>query len=137
MGLLRIFIACVDERLRLALLLFLDHQPGLVVAGMADRLPGLLAQLEGSQPGVLLLEWKLLGEAKIEELLTKIHSLESRPKIIILADKFEERETVLAAGADYFMCKNSPPDELLPILNDIRSSNTYQPENNDAQQNTS
>jgi hypothetical protein len=39
---LRIFIAFADEKLRIAMLLLLDHEPGMVVVGIPDRLPGLV-----------------------------------------------------------------------------------------------
>jgi len=121
MGSLRIFIACPDEKLRLALLMFVDHESGMVAVGIADRLTGLLAQLEGSEPDVLLLDWTLPDQS-MADLIRDLYKLERRPKIIVFSNRPEDKETLMAAGADYFICKDSPPDELLPILNDIRLS---------------
>ena len=56
---IRIFLACSDERLRIAMLLLLDQEPGMVVVGITDRLSGLLTQLEATQPDVLLLSWEI------------------------------------------------------------------------------
>ena len=123
MGSLRIFIACAEEKLRLALLFLLDQSPELVVAGLADRYSGLLTQLEGAQPEVLLLDWELSTEPMID-LLKDIHNLEHQPKVIVFSTNPQKKEAVLAAGADFFICKDAPPDLLLPMLNEIRQSKT-------------
>ena len=116
---MRIFIACADERLRLALLLLLDHQPGMDVVGLSDRMPGLLTQLEGSQPDVLLLNWEQPVQS-IVDLLTKFNDLECQPRVVVLSTDPQIRESVLAAGADFFICKDAPPDMLLSALTDIQ-----------------
>jgi len=115
MGLKRIFIACADVRLRLALHLLVDQEPGMVVMGITDRLTGLLIQLEATQPDVLLLEWEI-SFTELEDLLTDIHNLKFRPEIILLSNKPEEEGKMIAAGADYFISTDAPPDNLLPIL---------------------
>lgn len=115
---LRIFIACADERLRLALLLFLEQEPGIFVVGIIDRLPGLLIHLEAAQPDVLLMQWDIPIQS-LEDLFADIHNMECPPKVILLSNKPEEREKILSAGADHFIAKDAPPDELLPILSSI------------------
>ena len=115
---MRIFIACADEKLRLALLMLLDHQPGMAVVGLSDRMPGLLTQLEGSQPDVLLLNWDITVES-MAVLFTDLHALERQPKVIVISTAPQIMETALAAGANYFICKDSPPDKLLTALNEI------------------
>jgi DNA-binding response OmpR family regulator len=115
----RIFVACKDERLRIALLLLLDHESGMGVIGITDQLPNLLSQLWATEPDALLLEWELPLK-EIEHLLTDIHNLPHTPMIILLSSKLEEEEKILAAGADYFIPKDAPPDELIPILNQSR-----------------
>lgn len=111
----RIFVACYDERLRIAMILFLDHEPGMAVVGITDRLPNLLSQLWATKPDVLLLEWELPFK-EIEKLLSDIHNLTHRPLIIFLSSRPDEEEEMIAAGADYFIPKDAPPDKLLPIL---------------------
>jgi len=93
----------------------------MVVVGLCDRLPGLSAQLEGSQPDVLLLDWEL-SDGSTEAMLTNLRSLEHQPRTIVLAARPEAKEAVLAAGADFFLCKDSPPDTLLPILRGMQQS---------------
>jgi len=112
----RIFVACADERLRIALVLLLDQEPGIVIAGITDRLTGLITQLEATQPDIVLLEWKIPLQS-IFDLLTGIHNLGNPPKVIYLSSKPEEEAKIIGAGADYFIAKNAPPDQLVLILN--------------------
>ncbi len=114
MGKKRVFVACSDERLRIALLLRLQVEPGLAVVGITDRLTSLLPQLEAADAEVLLLEWDLPGQS-IADLLSSIRGLRNPPKIISFS-KPEEKEQILAAGADHFICMNSPPDGLPLII---------------------
>jgi DNA-binding NarL/FixJ family response regulator len=119
----RIFIACADERLRIALLLHLENVPGIAVVGITDRLQSLFPQLEASQADVLLLEWQLTPQAMID-LLAKIHTLPQSPKVVYFSGDLEEEQQIRAAGVDYVILKNAPPDELLPILNQINLQST-------------
>jgi DNA-binding NarL/FixJ family response regulator len=119
MIMMRIFVACADERLRIALLLLLDNEPGMLVVGISDRLQGLLAQIEASQPDVLVLEWEIPIPSMID-LVNDIHKLGCKPKIVYLSSKTEEEAAIMAAGADHFIPMNVPPDELISILNTIK-----------------
>jgi DNA-binding NarL/FixJ family response regulator len=118
-GLMRIFIASPDEKLRLALLLFLENETGMIVVGLSDRLSGLLTQLVGSQPDVLILDGEL-SSPPVKDLLSELSNLEHRPRTIILTSESGAAELIRGTSADYFIHKNAPPDELLPILNQIR-----------------
>jgi DNA-binding NarL/FixJ family response regulator len=126
---LRIFIACADERLRFALLLVLNQESGMTVVGITDRLPGLKIQVEATQPDVLLLEWEFSSQ-EMRTLLTTIRNCVSAPKVVYFSNHIEEEKPVFAAGVDYFIAKNAPPDSLLPILHGIytdKSKNTSTP----------
>jgi DNA-binding NarL/FixJ family response regulator len=116
----RIFIACDDERLRIALLLFLEEKPNITVIGFTDRLESLLPQLDASQADILLLEWQLPLPA-LTDLLASIGSLPHPPRVIYLCRCSEIEEKIQAAGADYVLIMDSPPDQLLPILDQINS----------------
>jgi DNA-binding NarL/FixJ family response regulator len=105
------------------MLLLLDYQPGIYVVGLADRLPGLSMQLEGAQPDVLLLDWEL-SDQSMAAWLSDFHNLERHPKVIVLSADPQMEKAILAAGADFIICKDAPPDKLIPVLNDIRLSKT-------------
>ena len=87
----------------------------MAVIVFTDRLPNLLSQVWATKPDVVLLEWELPFK-EMEELLSDIHNLAHRPMIILLSSRPEEEEKIIAAGADFFIPKDSPPDMLLPIL---------------------
>jgi DNA-binding NarL/FixJ family response regulator len=120
-GIMRIFIASSDEKLRLALLLFLENDTGLIVVGLSDRISGLLTQLVGSQPDVLILDGEL-SSPPVKDLLSELSNLEHRPQTIILTSEPEAAELIRGTTADYYISKVAPPDELLPILTQIRLS---------------
>jgi DNA-binding NarL/FixJ family response regulator len=117
---LRIFLACADKRLKLALLMLLDHQPGMDVAGISDQLLNLEAQINASHPDVLVIEWQE-NLKTIQDQLTNIRGFASPPQIVCMANNPRDKEAILAAGADYFIVKNVPPDELIEILKEIQS----------------
>ena len=118
---MRLFIASADKTLRLALLLLLESEPGLVVIGMSDRPKGLLTVVEASQPDVVLLDDGLAKQATAH-LVGALRHLEYRPKIIVLSLNPQSAATILAAGADGLISENVPPDELLPLLRSMRLS---------------
>jgi len=95
--------------------MYLQQEPGLYVTGIASETMGLLTQLEASRPDVLLLDSQLPG-GSLSDLLKDIRGLESPPKIVVLSINPEDRITALDAGADAFIDKRLPPDELLEVL---------------------
>lgn len=128
---MRIFIASADEKLRSALLLFLENETGMIVVGLSDRLSGLLTQLAGSQPDALILDGDLSSQP-VKDLLLGLSNLEQRPRTIILTSEPEAAEMTKGTSVDFFISKNAPPDELLPILNQIRlSTNNKMPGQDD------
>ena len=118
---MRIFIASADKTSRIALQLLLESEPGMVVIGIADRAEGLLTLVGASQPEVLLLDYELAKQTTVA-LISDLHHLEQPPIIIVLSINVQVKPMVLAAGADAFISKNVPPDELLPILRTMRRS---------------
>ena len=123
---MRLFIASSDKTSRLALLLLLESEPGMVVIGMSDRSKGLLTVVRASQPEVVVLDDGLARQAT-GQLVNELHLLEFHPKIIVLSLNPQTAATTLVAGADGFISKTAPPDELLPILRSMRSSDTAAP----------
>ena len=118
---MRIFIASADKSCRMALQLLLESEPGMVVIGIADRADGLVKLVVVSQPEVLLLDHELTKQASVA-LIGDLERLTIHPKIIVLSVDPQVKAITLAAGADAFIGKNVPPDELLPILRRMRRS---------------
>jgi DNA-binding NarL/FixJ family response regulator len=117
----RLFIASTDKTLRLALLMLLENEPAMVVIGMSDRREGLLTVVCASQPEVVLLDDGLAKQAT-GRLVDDLHRLECQPKVIVLSIDPQRKAAILAAGADGFVGKSAPPDELLPLLRRMRLS---------------
>ncbi|NJD59844.1 MAG: hypothetical protein C3F13_06830 [Anaerolineales bacterium] len=124
LAIMRIFLACMDEGLRLALLMLIDHEPGMVVIGMSDRMRGLLNQLEGSQPDVLLLACEQTDQLVIE-LLSELQKFTHSPKIVMFSRRLENKEHFQNYGVYHFIDMDKPPDELLPILRCFRDDLQY------------
>jgi DNA-binding NarL/FixJ family response regulator len=55
-------------------------------------------------------------------LVADLRALELPPKIVILAVRPEVENAAIATGADAFICKNGPPEELLAYLSTMRNA---------------
>jgi DNA-binding NarL/FixJ family response regulator len=118
---MRLFIADGNSSVRLALQMYLQQEPGLYVIGMASEAEGLSAQVEASRPDVLLLDSHLPG-ASMQVSLSNIRGLKSPPKIVVLSIKPELKGPALNAGADAFISKKAPPEELLDLVRSLRET---------------
>jgi DNA-binding NarL/FixJ family response regulator len=115
----RIFIASGDRTFRLALLLLLESEPGLVVTGMFDRREDLLTVVQASHPEAVVLDDELTRETT-SRLVSDTCSLDFHPKVIVLSSNPETAAAARTAGADGVISKSAPPDELLPLLRSMR-----------------
>ncbi len=119
MKMLRIFIADADQDVRVSLQMLLDREPGMRVVGIAIRSNGLVGQVGAAQPDVLLLDWQLVSSAPTEY-IKNLHSIETQPHIFVLHVDPETRGEAETAGADGFVSKDSPPDQLLTTLRKLK-----------------
>jgi DNA-binding NarL/FixJ family response regulator len=67
---------------------------------------------------VVLLDWQIIASAPAEY-IKNLHLIESQPQVIVLCIRPEIRREVEDAGADVFISKDTPPDELLLVLHNI------------------
>ena len=118
---MRLFIADADSAVRLALQMYLQHEPGMYVTGIASGSQRLPTQLEASRPDVLLLDWHLPG-ASIQDLLSDIRGIKFPPKIVVLSIKPEEKGPALSAGADAFISKNALPNKLVEVIRSLKET---------------
>jgi DNA-binding NarL/FixJ family response regulator len=93
----------------------------MIVAGVSDRLQGLLFQIVASQPDVLIIALEEPLPVMADQ-IANIHKLSHPAVIIYLSNKEEHEETILGAGADYFILTNTPPDKLIRILEDLSAT---------------
>jgi DNA-binding NarL/FixJ family response regulator len=100
------------ERERRALKQLLEQDSELNVVGEATEAAALLAQLQESRPDLVLLEWGLPG-LRADKLLPALRCLARPVKIVVFGERAETHQQALAAGADAFVSKQEPAEELL------------------------
>ncbi len=116
----RLLIVDDDPLVRSALVLMLGGQPDIAVVGQAvDGRDGLDRAAE-LRPDVVLMDIRmprLDGLAATRELLTRADP----PRVIVLTtfDADEQVVEALAAGADGFLLKDTPPAEILEAIRKV------------------
>jgi DNA-binding NarL/FixJ family response regulator len=112
---MRILIADPQPKVRFALRVLLEQQPRLEVVGEAGDAEGLLAEVEGACPDAVLLGWELSG-IPVERLMRELR--ETCPQLIVIAlsGRLEAKRAAAALGADAFVSKSNPPEELLATI---------------------
>jgi DNA-binding NarL/FixJ family response regulator len=122
---MRVFLADDQPKVRSALRLLLDHEPGLYVVGEAAEAEDLLVQIKATRPDLMLLDWELPGLSLAnsvgpgKHLLSVLHTFYPNLRVIALSGRLEARQAALAAGADAFVSKGDPPERLLTTLRTI------------------
>ena len=112
---MRILLAVGDTDLRLSLELLLSEEPGVIIAGSVIDASGLLALIKSSCPDLVLLDWEL-PKCPIQSVLDEIKSLDCQQNTIVLGRRSDSKEQSLRAGADVYLTKGDPPEQLLAAL---------------------
>ena len=118
---MRILLADDQPRVRFALRVLLERQPGLEVMGEAVDVDDLLCQAEQSCPDLVLLGWELPGWAADDSLST-LRRVCPDVCVIALSGRPEARRAALTAGADAFISKSDPPERLLAAIEKQRET---------------
>lgn len=111
-----ILIADDQPKVRSALRLLLEQEPGLSVIGEIADAQDLLVQAAATCPDLVLLDWELPTHPSHSNLIAALRALCPRLRVIALSGRPEARHAALAAGADAFVSKGDPPEGLLAIL---------------------
>lgn len=114
---MHILLADCQPKVRFALRVLLDRQPGLESVGEAVDAEGLLAKIETAHPDLVLLSWELPGLAEVGS-ISALRRVYSQQKVIVLSGRVEVRKEALAAGADAFVSKTDPPERLLDAISE-------------------
>lgn len=114
---MRILLADDQPKVRFALGVLLERQPGLEVMGEAADAEDLLLRAEVDCPDLLLLGWELPGLAAVGS-LTALREVCPNVFVIALSGRPEARQAALDAGADVFVSKTDPPERLLAAIDD-------------------
>jgi DNA-binding NarL/FixJ family response regulator len=116
---MRILLADDQPRIRFALRVLLERQPGLKVVGEASDAEDLLAHTGMLLCDVVLLGWELPGLAAVGS-VTNLRKMCPDLRVIALSGRPEARRAALAAGVDAFVSKIDPPDRLLAAIDNCR-----------------
>lgn len=116
---MRILIADAQPRVRFALRVLLERQPGLEVQGEAIDAERLLTQIETACPDAVLLCWELPG-MDIDRLLSSLREACPDTAVIALSGRLEAPCVAMSVGVDAFVSKSSPPEQLLTAITDCR-----------------
>jgi DNA-binding NarL/FixJ family response regulator len=116
---MRILLADDQPKVRFAMRVLLDRQPGLQIVGEVAHANSLLAQAEAACPDLVLLDWELPG-LLATDLLVALRGSCPELSVIALSGRPEARQTALNAGVDAFVSKIEPPEQLLSAIADCQ-----------------
>lgn len=123
---MRVLLADDQPQIRSALRLLLEQELGASVIGEAAEAAGLLAEARAAAPDVILLDWELPFEHCCEtntstglRLVQALHEGLPGVKVVALSGRPEARLVAIEAGADAFVSKGDPPEELVAVLRAI------------------
>jgi DNA-binding NarL/FixJ family response regulator len=112
---MRILLADSQAKVRFALRVLLERQPGVEVVGEVASADELLARAAALCPDLVLLDWTVAGVVA-PGLLRTLRAACPELEIVVLSSRPEAREVALAAGADAFVSKGNPPEHLLAAI---------------------
>lgn len=112
---MRILIADDQPKVRFALHILLNRQPGIKVVGEVVDAHELLHMVQQTNPDLLLLDWELPGLTE-NGFLPNLQRTKPNLSIIALSGRSEASRAALAAGVNAFVSKVDPPDCLLSAI---------------------
>jgi DNA-binding NarL/FixJ family response regulator len=118
---LNILIGDAQPRVRFALRILLEQQPGWQVTGEAADAQVLLDRALGGCPDLVLLDWELPG-LPATELLTILRRACPHLRVVFMSGREEQRQAALQAGADVFAYKADPPEKLLGLIRGLMAA---------------
>lgn len=118
-----ILVADDRPKVRSALRLLLEQEPGLKVVAEASEAEGLFGQVLELEPDLVLLDWELPDSVGCcperglcASYVTALRSLYPSLGIVVMSGRPEARSAALAAGADAFASKGDPPERFMKTL---------------------
>lgn len=112
---MRILLADDQSKVRFALRVLLERQPGLEVTGEAIDAGDLFIQVEATRPDLVLLGWEL-PDLSAADSVSALRGVCPDVHVIALSGRPEARRVALLAGADAFVSKTDPPERLLAAI---------------------
>ena len=122
---IRAILADDQAWLRSALRLLLERQLDIEIVAEVGDLDHLLQSVQREQPDLVLLDWELPGVQHFDhrrELLARLRGRNRLLQVIALSGRPESGRSALAAGADAFVSKADPPEQLVAALRKAQDS---------------
>ena len=118
---MRVLLADDQAKVRSALRLLLELQPGLSVVGEATSAEDLLVETKATGPDMVLLDWEL-PNLTTDGSLTALQKARPDLCVIALRGRPEAKPAALAAGVYAFVSKAHPAEGLLAAIDKCRRS---------------
>lgn len=115
---IRVLLADDQTKVRSALRLLLEHETDIKVLGEAVDATGMLDWVKAACPDMVLLDWELPGFKP--DLLNTMREIHPSLSVIALSGRPKARRAALKAGADTFVSKGDPPEQLLAAVDECR-----------------
>jgi len=115
---MRVVLADGHQNVRTALRLLIEEEPEWHIAAEAPTASLLLTLLAQNSPDLLLLDASLPGR-RMEDLLPELRHKYPQLMIIILSGRPENHRPAMHSGANAFVSKGSPPEDLLNTLHNL------------------
>jgi DNA-binding response OmpR family regulator len=112
---MHILIADDQPHVRSALRLLLTQKAGVSEVDEAASMQHVRSATSAKQPDLILLDWKLVGQTAASQ-IAHLRSLRAGLVVIALSGRPEAQHMSLTAGADAFISKGDPPEQLLALL---------------------
>ena len=119
---MRILLADDDPQVCSALRLILEQDPLTSCIAEVESTAQLLACAALSEADLVLLDWYLPGLQQPAHVFAYLRKNSPELKVVAMGAGSQSRQIALALGADAYISKSDPPEELLKAVNLCRSN---------------
>jgi two-component system, NarL family, invasion response regulator UvrY len=120
---LRILLADDDLKVRSALRLLLEQDTLTNTIEEVENTEKLIEWTAQGEADLVLLDWYLPGLHQPAHVFAYLRQNSPGLKIVAMGPDTQSRQIALALGADVFISKSDPPEELIKAINECRSVN--------------
>ena len=117
---MNILIADENSAVRYGVAVLLEELPQARILGEAANFRDLHSLMRAGCPDLLLLSWELPG-LNGANLLQAVRLICPRATIVVLSSQSEAAEQARAGGADAFVSKAEPPEQLWAVIKNYSS----------------